>query len=289
MRRNVIAFIHFPIYRSNFGESSALRPSYRGIAVLPTSACVGASVVTGASMPSVEPDMRWVPSESHSAGEFSELRDLTPCFPEVEKQLIHLETAEGQQIASDDIATLRLKERRIGDVTFQILWAGFDRTNRMLKAGDASREEFQLIYMAYDRIAGHICATRCVEYEEARVSRYIKYLDGLDRVTDPARYSIRNSDFEAPLRRIWTQQDMEDGEAAELLRLQHVAQRDEADRKQAEERCRFYDAQRAERYRYYKAQRAERYRQAVTQRAGPSESPRETGAVGTVALVVGGE
>ena len=96
-------------------------------------------------MPSVEPDIRLVPSESHSAGDFYELRDLTPCFPEVQKQMIHLETAEGQQVASDDIATLGLEERRVGDVTFQTLWAGFDRTNKMLKAGYASREEFQLI------------------------------------------------------------------------------------------------------------------------------------------------
>ncbi len=102
-------------------------------------------------MPLVEPDKRWAPSKFHSAGAFSKLRDLTPCFPEVGKVLTHhLETAEGQQIANDALATLKLREKRVEDVTFQFLWAGFDRTNRMLKSriGDASREEFQLIYIA---------------------------------------------------------------------------------------------------------------------------------------------
>ena len=144
-------------------------------------------------MPSVEPDIRWVPSESHFSGDFSAIRDLTPCFPKIEKRMIHLETAEGEQIASDAMNTLKLVGMELEDVTFKLLWAFYERAKARLEERDAIEEEFMSIYMAYDRIAAHICATRHEEYEEARVSRYIRYTHTIGGVVDPAVAGINDT------------------------------------------------------------------------------------------------
>ena len=100
-------------------------------------------------MPSVEPDKRWVLPDSCEYGAFFKPRDLTECFPEASKVVIHIENDEGQQIANDALSTLNLKGRRIEDVKFLTLWSGYERTDKMLELmGDGSSEEFQALYMA---------------------------------------------------------------------------------------------------------------------------------------------
>ena len=89
----------------------------------------------------VEPDVRWVPSESHPSGDFSAFRDLTPCFPEIEKRMIDLGTAEGDQMASDAMNTLRLIGMELDDVNFKLLWAFYERTNRRFEERGAIEEE----------------------------------------------------------------------------------------------------------------------------------------------------
>ena len=148
-------------------------------------------------MPSVELDKLWLPSESHELAAFSKLRDLTECFPGASKVVIHIETGDGQLIANNALSTLNLKGRVIEEITFSTLWYGYDKTNRLLKIkGDASPEEFQALFVAYDLIAGHIRATRYKVYEEARLSRLEKYHAKLDAIAasgiaataeDPAR------------------------------------------------------------------------------------------------------
>ena len=137
-------------------------------------------------MPSVEPDKQCVPSESHELAAFSKLRDLTECFPGASKVVIHIETGDGQLIANNALSTLNLKGRVIEEITFSTLWYGYDKTNRLLKIkGDASPEEFQALFVAYDLIAGHIRATRYKVYEEARLSRLEKYYAKLDEIVGP--------------------------------------------------------------------------------------------------------
>ena len=82
---------------------------------------------------------------------------------------------------------------------------------------------------------------------------------------------------EPHLRRIWTQQDMEEGEEAERLRQQRIALRRMADRERTDLQCRVSNAKRADHHRHI-----------VSQRMAPSGSSGDAGAVSAVALVVGG-
>ena len=54
--------------------------------------------------------------------------------------MIDLGTAEGEQIASDAMNTLKLVGMELDDVNFKLLWAFYERTKRRFEERDAIEE-----------------------------------------------------------------------------------------------------------------------------------------------------